>query len=58
MATSNFIQSVKDETKGADRSVRWYRNKIKEFGKMYRTIDEWKELNKGIHAIKMSRMCN
>ena len=33
MATSNFIQSVKDETKGADRSVRWYRNKIKEFGK-------------------------
>ena len=33
MATSNFIQSVKDETKGADRSVKWYRNKIKEFGK-------------------------
>ena len=33
MATSNFIQSVKDETKGADRSVKWYRAKIKEFGK-------------------------
>ena len=33
MATSNFIQAVKDETKGVDRSVRWYRNKIKEFGK-------------------------
>ena len=32
MATSNFIQAVKDETKGVDRSVRWYRNKIKEFG--------------------------
>ena len=33
MATSNFIQSVKADTKGADRSVKWYRNKIKEFGK-------------------------
>jgi len=33
MATSNFIQSVKDETKGKDRSVKWYRAKIKEFGK-------------------------
>ena len=33
MATSNFIQSVKADTKGADRSVKWYRAKIKEFGK-------------------------
>jgi hypothetical protein len=33
MATSNFIQSVKSDTKGADRSVKWYRAKIKEFGK-------------------------
>jgi len=33
MATSNFIQSVKDETRGKDRSVKWYRAKIKEFGK-------------------------
>ena len=33
MATSKFIQAVKDEAKGRPRSTQWYRDKIKEFGK-------------------------
>ena len=33
MAQSRFIQAVKDEAKGQERSTAWYRNKIKEFGK-------------------------
>ena len=31
-APSQFIQAVKDETKGKPRSTQWYRNKIKEVG--------------------------
>ena len=33
MATSKFIQAVKDEAKGRPRSTQWYKDKIKEFGK-------------------------
>ena len=33
MAEDNFIQSVQDATKDAPKSIRWYRNKIREFGK-------------------------
>ena len=29
----NFIQSVQDATKDAPKSIKWYRNKIREFGK-------------------------
>ena len=32
MATSKFIQAVKDEAKGRPRSTQWYKDKIKEFG--------------------------
>ena len=32
MAQSRFIQAVKDQAKGQERSTAWYRNKIKEFG--------------------------
>ena len=35
MAQSRFIQAVKDEAKGQERSTAWYRNKIKEFGKSF-----------------------
>ena len=33
MATDNFIQSVQDAASDAPRSINWYRNKIREFGK-------------------------
>ena len=33
MATSKFIQAVKDEAKGRPRSTAWYKDKIREFGK-------------------------
>ena len=33
MAEDNFIQSVQDATKDAPKSIGWYRNKIREFGK-------------------------
>ena len=33
MAVSQFIQAVKDETRGRPRSTSWYRDKIREFGK-------------------------
>ena len=29
----NFIQSVQDATKDAPKSINWYRDKIREFGK-------------------------
>jgi len=29
----NFIQSVQDATKDAPKSIKWYRNKIQDFGK-------------------------
>ena len=33
MAEDNFIQSVQDATKSAPKSIGWYRDKIREFGK-------------------------
>ena len=33
MAEDNFIQSVQDSAGDAPQSIRWYRNKIREFGK-------------------------
>ena len=33
MAEDNFIQSVQDATKSTPKSIGWYRDKIREFGK-------------------------
>ena len=33
MAEDNFIQSVQDSAGDAPQSIKWYRNKIREFGK-------------------------
>jgi len=52
MATSKFIQAVKDEARGRPRSTAWYKEKIKEFGKpsVQALIRDGKRANKPFYG--------